>query len=228
VKERNETEVTVKTGIVSMLAVAAAALQLDVTAADQVRTVSVQEDQVTAWNKFAERVHQLHRSQLQGRKIEQAEEFGGYRGLPRFYRQVTYRDADSKRVLSQIQWEREQPDRIHSIEVYVYNVEGRLLRDYMAWYLPHRRNAPRATAINLYHYDDDVRGWRQFDASNERTYEKCSEWRDGKEQRTLIELSEDKLIEALAEPTKGVLASALYQRCFASLTDTAGRYLEPK
>jgi hypothetical protein len=211
-----------------MLAVVAAALQLDVTAADQVRTVSVQEDQVAAWNRFAEAVHQLHRSQLQGHRIEEAEEYGGYRGLPRFYRQVTYRDAESRRVLSRIQWEREQPDRVHSIEVYVYSAEGRLLRDYMAWYLPQWRNAPRATAINLYHYDEGIRGWRQFDASNERTYEKCSEWRDGKEQRTLIELSEGKLAEALAEPTKGVLASALYQRCFASLTDTAGRYLEPK
>lgn len=209
-------------------AVAAVMLHIGLAAADEVRTVSVQEDQVTAWNRFAEGVYQLHHNQLQGRKIEQAEEFGGYRGLPRFYRQVTYRDADSKRVLSRIQWEREQSDRIHSIEVYVYSAEGRLLRDYMAWYLPHRRNAPRATAINLYHYDDGVRGWRQFDASNERTYEKCSEWRDGREQRTLIELSEDKLVEALAEPGKSVVASALYQRCFASLADTADRYLEPK
>jgi hypothetical protein len=211
-----------------MLTMVAVVLRLDVAAADEVRTLSVQDDQVTAWNRFAEGVYQLHRSQLQGRRIEETEEFGGYRGLPRFYREVTYRDAESRRVLSRIQWEREQPDRIHSIEVYVHSADGRLLRDYMAWYLPQGRNAPRATAINLYHYDDGIRGWRQFDASNERTYEKCSEWRDGREQRTLIELSEDKLVEALAEPNKGVLASALYQRCFASLTDTAGRYLEPK
>lgn len=211
-----------------MLTVTATALQLEATAADQVRAVSVQEDQVRTWNRFAEGVLQLHHSQLLGRKIEQTEEFGGYRGLPRFYRQVTYRDADSKRVLGRIQWEHARPDRVHSIEVYVYNTEGRLLRDYMVWYLPQARNAPRATAINLYHYEDELRGWRQFDASDERTYEKCSAWRDGKEQRTLIELSEDKLVEALAEPTKGVMAGALYRRCFASLADSAGRYLDPQ
>lgn len=226
--ENNQTGASVKLGIAWVLVVAAVVLRLDVAAADEVRSVSVQDDQVAAWNRFAEGVYQLHRSQLQGRKIEEAEAFGGYRGLPRFYREVTYRDADTKRLLSRIQWEREHPDRIHSIEVYVYGADGRLLRDYMAWYLPQGRNAPRATAINLYHYDEGVRGWRQFDASNERTYEKCSEWRDGREQRTLIELSEGELVEAVAEPTKGVPASALYRRCFASLADTAGRYLEPK
>lgn len=215
-------------GVMWMAAVVAAALLLEAKAADQVRAVNVQEDQVTTWNRFAEGVLKLHHRQLQGRNIEQSEEFGGYRGLPRFYREITYRDAESKRVLSRIQWERERPDRVHSIEVYVYDPQGRLLRDYLAWYLPLARNAPRATAINLYHYDDELRGWRQFDASNERTYEKCSEWREAKEQRTLIELSERKLEEVLAEPDKGIAASALYQRCFAALADTATRYLEPK
>lgn len=215
-------------GVSWMVAVVATALLLEVAAADRVRAVSVQEDQVMAWNRFAEGVLRLHHSQLQGRRVEQSEELGGYRGLPRFYREITYRDAESRRVLSRIQWERERPERVHSIEVYVYDPQGRLLRDYLVWYLPQARNAPRATAINLYHYDDGLRGWRQFDASNERTYEKCSEWREGKEQRTLIELSEHRLEEALAEPDKGIAASALYQRCFASLANTAGRYLEPK
>jgi hypothetical protein len=208
-----------------VLGVAAAAAQARDTV--QVRQLDVQEDRVAAWNRFAEELLQLHRRQIAGKKIEQTETVGGYAGLPRFYREVTYVDADSKRVLSRIQWEREQPERVHTIEVYLYDEHGRVSRDYMAWYLPQRRNAPRDTAINLYHYADGLRGWRQFDASDRRTYEKCSVWRDDKEQKTLIELSEGALEEAIDNP-KSIADRASYERCFAGLASSAGRHLNPQ
>jgi hypothetical protein len=191
-----------------------------------VQQLEVQEDRVAAWNRFADSLLQLHHRLIDGKKIEQTESFGGYAGLPKFYREVTYVDAENKRVLSRIQWERAQPERVHAIEVYRYDDQGRVTRDYMAWYLPQGRNAPRDTAINLYHYDGELRGWRQFDASDRRTYEKCSLWRDNQERKTLIELSEGALEEAIADP-QGVADRGSYQRCFTGLAASAGRYLIP-
>lgn len=185
-------------------------------------------DHDTVWNRFVEAVHALHQRQLKDRTVQTTETIGDYHGFPGFYREIKYRDATSGLVLSTIQWEREHPERIHSIEVNVYGADGRLLRDYMGWYLPNRRSVPRATAINLYHYGDGMRGWRQFDASGERTYEKCSAWRDGKGGKTLIELGDEKVQAALANPHAGVMVSDLYRRCFGGLPDTAGEYLTPQ
>jgi hypothetical protein len=187
---------------------------------------ATQDDSATVWNRFAERVMALHEKRIAGKRIQQSETYGGYRGMPKFYREVVYRDAESQRVLSRIQWETEHPDRVHGIEVYIYDANGRLARDYMVWYLPNRRSAPRATAINLYHYGDGVRGWRQFDASDVRTYERCDEWKNGKSQRTLIDLAEDNLDAALADP-KSLAQDATYQKCFAALPTSAGSYLDP-
>jgi len=209
-----------------MLVAGMLVLATQMAAADEVRSGTVETDQVTVWNRFANRLMDLHRKQLAGRKIRETEEFGGYANLPRFYRQIDYHEAESGRLLSRIQWETEHPDRVHSIEVYVYDAEGRLARDYMAWYLPKFRNSPRATTINLYHYGRGVRGWRQFDAGNNRIYERCNAWADGKSGETLLELEEDALAEALSEK-KGIMTGELYRRCFGDLQVSAGSYLNP-
>jgi hypothetical protein len=189
------------------------------------RTMSVNEAQVRQWNDFAERLHHLHRRQLEGRTIRETERTGGYARHPDFYREVEYIDADSGRLLSRIQWERDNPDRFHAIEVYVYGKNGRLERDYMAWFLPQYRNAPRQTTINLYQYSESFTGWRQFDASGRRIYEKCSRAADKK---VLIELAdEDRIAEAEDQPD-GIAHSAEYQRCFGELPKVAGRYLIPQ
>jgi hypothetical protein len=121
-------------------------------------TVQVDEQRVRQWNAFADSLYRLHTQQTQGRQIRETEQIGGYARLEGFYREVSYFDADSGRLLSRIQWERANPERIHTIEVFVYDDRGRLARDYMAWYLPHFRNAPRETAINLHHYDGELHG----------------------------------------------------------------------
>lgn len=216
-----------RTGWMWTLAALLAALACSAQARDEVRTLRVQEDQVTVWNRFADNLYQLHRQLIEGKKIVQTESFGGYAGLPRFYREVTYTDAASQQVISRIQWERENPAQIHMIEVYRYDSGGRLTHDYMAWYLPLRRNAPRATAVNLYHYGDGLRGWRQFDASDNRTYEKCSEWRDGREGPMRFDLSDDR-IAAVQDDPHGIMASDLYRRCFGDLPESAGPLLTPQ
>ncbi len=187
-------------------------------------TVQVDDQSVRQWNTFADSLYRLHQRQIAGRKIREAEQIGGYARLEGFYREVSYHDADTGRLLSRIQWERANPERIHTIEVYVYDDQGRVARDYMAWYLPHYRNAPRQTTINLHHYDGGLHGWRQFDASDNRIYERCSRQPGDK---VLIELrGEDRIGHAEENPR--IVNSREYQRCFGGLQKTAGRYLMPQ
>ncbi len=187
-------------------------------------SVQVNDNEVRRWNAFADSLYRLHRQQLTGRKLRETEQLGGYAGLPEFYREVSYYDADTGRLLSRIQWERAQAERIHSIEVYVYGADGRLARDYLAWYLPDARNAPRQTAVNLHHYAGELHGWRQFDASGNRIYEKCSRVPD---EKPLFDLSgEDRIAHAEADP-RSVVHSGEYRRCFGSLPKTAGAFLQP-
>lgn len=204
-----------------------AALLVTVVAAAKEDSTSVQvnEEEVRRWNAFADDLYRLHRQQLAGRKLHETELVGGYAGLPEFYREVSYYDADTGRLLSRIQWERAHAERIHTIEVYVYDDRGRLARDYMAWYLPDARNAPRQTAVNLHHYAGDLHGWRQFDASDNRIYEKCTRLVD---EKVLIELyGEDRIGHAEDNP-RGVVHSEEYRRCFGGLQKTAGKFLRPQ
>jgi hypothetical protein len=207
-----------------LIAVGLILLTASVSARENTRSAQVNDDQVQRLNGFVDKLHHLHQQQLQGRKIRETEQFGGYARLPEFYREVSYFDADSGRLLSRVQWERENPDRIHSIEVYVYDGRGRLARDYMAWYLPHYRNAPRQTAVNLHHYEGDLHGWRQFDGVGVRTYEKCTRVPG---EKLVFELAEERIEQA--EETPGSVAHTRdYKRCFGGLEKTAGRYLTPQ
>lgn len=207
-----------------LLAAAAAAAMAPVGAQENSRLVRVNEQKVQQWNVFADNLYRLHQRQIEGRKIREAERLGGYAGLPDFYREVSYHDADSGRLLSIIQWERKNPDRIHGIEVYIYDAAGRVARDYMAWYLPHYRNAPRQTAVNLHSYADGWHGWRQFDGSGVRTYEKCTRLPD---EKLVFELAEERIEQA--EDTPGSVAHTQdYKRCFGGLEKTAGSYLTPQ
>jgi hypothetical protein len=213
---------TISVGIAMGLSVLVAA---PASARESSRAVSVDDTQVRQWNNFADQLQRLHRRQLEGRTIREVERSGGYARQPDFYREVEYIDADSGQLLSRIQWERGNPERVHAIEVYVHDNSGRVARDYMAWYLPEHRNAPRQTTINLYQHGGDLTGWRQFDASGKRIYEKCQGAADRK---VLIELAdEDRIAEAEARPD-GVAHSADYSLCFGDLPKTAGRYLTPQ
>lgn len=208
------------------LLVAALAVGAASAARDEARTISVEEDQVTTWNRFADQLLALHRQQLAGRKIRETEDFGGYANLPRFYREVSYHDVDSGLLLSRIQWETAHPERVHSIEVNIYDASGRLTRDYMAWYLPRYRNAPRATTVNLYHYGRDVRGWRQFDASGNHIYERCDARQGDQIGKTLMEFDDIAIARGHAG-TAAVTNDELYLRCFGDLRASAGLHLTP-
>ena len=186
------------------------------------QSLQPQQDQVQRSNAFVETLHKLHRQQVEGKKIRETEAFGGYKDLPDFYREVSYYDTNSGRILSRIQWERENPTRIHAIEVFVYDEQGRVARDYQAWFLPRYRNAPREANINFYSYNDGMRGWRQFDVHGNRTYEKCNAG-----ERVLVELWDDDISRAQDDP-KSIMHGAEYRRCFAALATTPGKYIVPQ
>ena len=81
------------------------------------------------------------------------------------------------------------------------------------------------TTINFHAYAGKLHAFRQFDASNNRTYERCEGSYRGKEVN--IDLDESDIIEFEGEP-KTVMTTALYRKCFAGLPKRAGKYLTPQ
>lgn len=194
------------------------------------RLSSVKEDskQIKAWNKYSESVYMLHKWLISQHEIRTEESSGGYRkgylGGPDFYLEVKYINAKNGQVLSQIQWEKENPDTIHNIEIYFYDNDGKVRLDYLAAYLPAFRNAPVQTLINLHAYNDDLHAFRQFDASGELIYEQCS----GEHISGEVDISlEDYNLLAPSDENAKMIASEAYIACFGTLPSTVGKYLDP-
>lgn len=192
----------------------------------QSKSQSMTEDSqhIQRWNRFFDSLLELHQQYMHNREIETKESIGGYADQPAFYREVYYYDKKAKRLLSHIQWERQPPQQAHLVEVYIYDAQGRVDRDYLAAYLPESRNAPIQTLINLHQYSDDLHSYRQFDASGNRIYEHCE--RGAKNQNILIQLDEDDIL-LYRRGLNQAVNRKLYQRCFADLEETALNYLQP-
>jgi len=184
---------------------------------------SIKEDprHIENWNRFAARLLELNNSLLKHYDIRQSESVGGYANHPDFYRELTSYERLTGRLISRVQWERKHPGRLHSIEVYLYDDKGRLLRDYLAAYLPEHRNAPIQTLINFHRQTDDSRAFRQFDASGNRIYESCKASRNG--QAVVMELWEDQLLQQDAD----TVTQPDYLYCFQDLPTTTGGYINP-
>ena len=156
---------------ISLLSLAAIILP---SAPSTAKSVTENRGQVVQWNRFANRLLQVHRHYLQTNDVVQTAVVGGYAGMPNFYREVSSFEKSSRRLLSRIRWETERPDRIHVIELFIYDDTGQPIRDYSAAYLPGHRNAPFQTLINLHRQSGDLEAFRQFDASGARLFEFCS------------------------------------------------------
>jgi hypothetical protein len=127
------------------------------------------------WNGFVENMYSLHKARLEGIDYRVEESIGGYGGTTdnlRFYTEKKYFD-NNDRLLSVIKWENRNPENIHMIDVYTYDDEGRMLREYSASYLPSRRRAPFDTTIVWHYYKGDLHSIREFDASDVHLYEQC-------------------------------------------------------
>lgn len=187
-------------------------------------TMSIDNQQVKTWNQFADNLHLYHKYLMNTHKVHTTEIIGGYAGMPDFYREVSYYDDASGKLLSKIQWERENPKQIHVIEVNVYDQAGRLKGDYLAAYLPEHRNAPIQTLINLHYQNDELHSFRQFDASGARIYEHCEGKYFG--EPLLISLEEDDFV-ILDMATRGIIDSEKYLSCFEHIPHIATKFLSP-
>jgi hypothetical protein len=192
-------------------------------------TVKEDKGHVYRWNRFTDDLYALHRQQLHGCEVREEVSTGGYPGRPAFYRQVEYFDAATGRLLSVIQWETADPERIHSITVYRYDAQGRLARDYSSSYLPDYRNAPTQTLVFLHYYHDSLHAFRSFDASDDLLYERCEGEFNG--ERVLIGMDIDEIEEAAGElyqHNSGIMAEPVYAHCFGGLPDSARTALPPR
>lgn len=179
---------------------------------------------INRWNHFFNSLLELHKQYISSHDIEKKESLGGYVNQPNFYREVSYYDKKSQRLLSKIQWEQKNPQQAHLVEIYIYDDQGRVDRDYLAVYLPGSRNAPIQTLINLHQYADDLHSYRQFDASGNRIYEHCE--RGKKNHNILIALEDDDIAMARRGLDNGV-DKKIYQQCFEGIEETAINYLQP-
>ena len=175
---------------------------------------------VRNWNKFADRLVQLHMLQISNRSVSQTERIGGYKGNEKFYRELVYTDKNTGKVVSKIQWEREHPERVHMVEVNVFDENNNIIRDYLAAYLPLHRNAPIQTIINLHAYKDNLHAFRQFDASGEKIYEYCGE--NLGEEKVRLSLLEDDLTD-----NNPVYDTELYKKCFDSIPESSSQFSNP-
>jgi Tfp pilus assembly protein PilF len=181
---------------------------------------------VKAWNGFADALYAVHQQRSQGKDIRTEESEGGYAGMPKYYREVNYFDRGNGQKLTNIQWERERPQLVHAIELYIYDAQGRVLRDYYARYLPIYRNAPVQTLINFHQYHDALHGYRQFDASGDRLYEQCTGNYQGKD--IFLSIDEGNLPSAAAIQSNSAQLPGAYTACFGGLPLEAGKYRDPK
>lgn len=177
---------------------------------------------IRTWNKFAMDTLQLHKKLTDGKRLEVKTRIGSYANIENFFKEEQY--FEKGRLVSQIQWEKDNPDQLHTIEVYVHDSDGRVSRDYMAAYLPFYHNAPTQTLISFHHYNAQLHAFRTFDASGDKILERC-EGLNHQGQRVTILLDEDDLYN---DPDN-VQSSADYKSCFAGLTQTKlGKYIIPQ
>lgn len=178
---------------------------------------------IRTWNTFADNVYQLHQQLSRVNGVTKKTRIGGYAGMPEFYREERYYLGD--RLISTVQWEQTQENVLHSVEVFIHDQQGRVIRDYSAAYLPTYRNAPTQTLISLHRYQDKLHAFRSFDASGYRIIERCTGRLEGREVNILLD--EDEIDEALGDQAS-IMESTEYRACFGDLQTEAGKYLLPQ
>jgi hypothetical protein len=193
---------------------------------------SVLNERDTAWKVFAERLLSFHEKQIGNRDIVTTEEIGDYKDNPQFYVEISYIDSHSNLLLSRIRWERERPGKINVIEVFVYDENKQVARDYAAAFLPeyytvHKPNGPGVpvqTLINLHNHAGKLHAFRSFDATGEFLYEACR----GSYQGIEVDIStDDSEITGLSSVTPVITARDIEQICYGPIPDNAAEYLDP-
>jgi len=186
--------------------------------------LTVDQIQVDRWNLFTNNIFTLHQQQLKHFTFKKEISLGGYQGYNNYYEEERYIDTKTNKLLSRIQWEKNNRNNIHMIEVFVYDKQGNIMIDYLSAYLPEHRNAPIQTLINLHHHDKDLHAYRQFDASGDRIYEQCRGNFFGN--NLFMSIDEDQLPYGKPDFEEKHFNEA-YPSCFGDIALEAGIYINP-
>jgi len=210
-----------RVGLILVLALSAIGFQVQ--AAEQRGQQTEDTKHVKTWNKFSEKLLAMHKNLLATRDLKETTRLGGYRGKPEFYKEHSYHDKKTGQLVTRVHWETKQPDQLHVLEVFLYDKQGRLDRDYTVAFLPGFRNAPSQTLVTMYNYNGKLKAFRNFDANNETTYESCEGSWKGKH----VDFSfEDYEIIGLRKKG-GIGDSAEYKACFDAIPFSAEKVLPP-
>ena len=164
-------------------------------------------------NQFVDKLLILHKQLVKQTPHIEKHRTGGYSNLPDFYNEIQSFNQQTNTLTSIVQWERANPEVIHSIEVFLRDEQGRPVKDFSASYLAKHHNAPMQTLITLHYYNKDLHGFRVFDALGVRIFDICRGSFNGK--KVNIDLDDDygELSEAL-EDKNGIMSSDEYLACF--------------
>lgn len=174
------------------------------------------------WNKFASDSLALHKKLTDGKNYQVKKSIGSYANVKNFY--TEYRYLNKGKLVSQVQWEKDDPKTLHTIEVFVHDEKGRVARDFMAAYLPFFHNAPTQTLISFHHYTGNLHSFRSFDATGDLVLERCM-GKDEKGQTVNMLLDEDDLYN---DPDE-LIGSKEYNICFAGLKqEKLGKFIVPQ
>lgn len=174
-----------------------------------------------AWSHFADQVLRLHRKLINAVPVVKKSHLGGYAHQPDFYREESYYNAHTHKLISRVRWERDNPRKLHTIEVYLYDDQGRVKRDYTAAYLPNYYRAPSQTLISFHAYHDGLHAFRSFDADGYRVDEGCRGQFQGKPVNIILDESE-------IEDGTPEMQTPVYHACFAGMRQKLGKYLTPQ
>ena len=200
-------------------------LPVQVMAASNQEVMKEDKTHVDNWNNFSDQLLALHKKQIARFDIKQTEKSGGYADHPDFYNEIKYQDKKSGNLISEVQWEKKNPGNVHSMQVYVYDDKGRIVRDYGVAFLPFNRNAPIQTLINIHGYNKKMHAFKQFDGSGDVIYQFCEGSFNGKEAQ--MRLFEDDLV-ATDYDARQLVKSPLYKACFNGISDQLGKYIKPQ
>ena len=194
--------------------------------ADSVLSVPANfKNETQRWNRFADDLYTLHKKRIDGKSLEIKERMGGYFRQKNFYKEQSFYDKKTGRLLSRILWEARKPENIHVIQVFFYDKKGRPKYDYAASFRIADHDDPSTTEISLFDYPKGLRAFRQFNASNEIIYEDCEGKWKGKP--VSIKLDVVDLEEYRDEPNT-IMTTLQYSACFGRLPKTVVNYMPPK
>lgn len=177
---------------------------------------------VRVWNKFAQDTLSLHKKLTVGKNLSVKTRVGSYANVKDFY--IEHRYYNKGKLVSQVQWEKDNPKTLHTVEVNVHDQNGRVTRDFLAAYLPFYHNAPTQTLASFHHYNGNLHAFRSFDATGDKVLERCT-GKDAKGQVVNLLLDEDDLLN---DPDD-LIGTKEYNACFAGLKQqNLGKYIIPQ